>query len=45
VVTDSTGDGGTCTFQSSSFSSLVATLSINAAGTSSCNGGFSPQPH
>ncbi|HET8942447.1 MAG TPA: hypothetical protein VFN13_10720 [Rudaea sp.] len=36
---------GTCTFQSSTFSNLVATVNIGGSGSSSCSGGFSPQPH
>lgn len=34
----------TCTFQSSSFPSLVATAKIAANGSNSCTGGFSPPP-
>jgi hypothetical protein len=37
--------GGTCTFQSQSFSTLVASVTIGATGTSTCSGGFSPPPH
>jgi hypothetical protein len=47
VITDTSSPavGGTCTFKSSSFSSLVASVTIGATGTSTCSGGFSPPPH
>ncbi|MDE1960980.1 MAG: hypothetical protein KGH80_05225 [Xanthomonadaceae bacterium] len=45
IISDPTAVAGTCTFQSSSFSSLVASVTISASGAPSCSGGFSPPSH
>jgi hypothetical protein len=47
VITDTSSPavGGTCTYKSQSFSTLVASVTIGATGTSTCNGGFSPPAH
>ena len=46
VITDTSNPavGGTCIFQSTSFPTLVASVTIGSTGTSSCSGGFSPPP-
>ncbi len=45
IVSDPNNIAATCTFQSSSFSNLVASFNIASSGTGTCSGGFSPNPH
>lgn len=44
-ISNPNGTGGTCTFTSSSFPNLVATVNVGTTGPGACSGGFSPPPN